>query len=139
MPEGPHLCYALAARQSARHLSRLYDKHLAPAGLSVSQFSILSLLEAYGNLKISKLAEMLVMERSTLVRALKPLQAAGWVITERPESDRSFDVSLSRSGLAKVAEASPLWEGAQTAFEQEVGQERAIRIRDEILELNLTA
>jgi len=137
MPSGPHLCYALAARQNARHLSRLYDSHLAPAGLSVSQFSILALLEAYDTLKITKLAEMLIMERTTLVRALKPLQTAGWVVAGKPESGRSFDVTLSRSGLEKVAEAVPLWKSAQAAFEQEVGQDRAVRIRNEILELNL--
>ncbi|CAN7672306.1 MarR family winged helix-turn-helix transcriptional regulator [Rhizobium leguminosarum] len=135
-PTGPHLCYALAARQNARHLSRLYDNHLAPAGLSVSQFSILSLLEAYQSLKITSLAEMLSMERTTLVRALKPLQAAGWVVAGRA-SGRAFDVTLSPSGVAKVSEAVPLWENAQAAFEREVGQDRAVRMRDEILELNL--
>ena len=77
------------------------------------------------------------MERTTLVRALKPLQTAGWVVAGKPESGRSFDVTLSRSGLKKVAEAVPLWKSAQAAFEQEVGQERAVRIRNEILELNL--
>jgi DNA-binding MarR family transcriptional regulator len=133
---GPHLCYALAARQNARHLSRLYDNHLAPAGLSVSQFSILSLLEAYETLKISNLAQMLSMERTTLVRALKPLQTAGWVVAGRAESGRSFDVELSRSGLNKVAEALPFWKKAQAAFEREVGRDRAVRMRDEILEMN---
>jgi DNA-binding MarR family transcriptional regulator len=137
IPSGPHLCYALAARQNARYLSRLYDNHLAPAGLTVSQFQILSLLEAYGDLKITKLAEMLSMERTTLVRALKPLQAADWVVAGRPECSRSFDVALSRSGLEKVAEALPLWKNAQAAFEKQVGQDRAVRIRNEILELNL--
>ncbi|PDS41240.1 MarR family transcriptional regulator [Rhizobium anhuiense] len=139
IPTGPHLCYALAARQNARHLSRLYDTHLAPAGLSVSQFSILSLLEAYESLKITDLARMLSMERTTLVRALKPLQAAGWVVAGRAGTGRSFDVGLSRSGLDKVAEALPLWNNAQTAFEREVGQDRAVRMRDEILELDLGA
>lgn len=139
IPTGPYLCYALAARQNARHLSRLYDTHLAPAGLSVSQFSILSLLEAYKSLKVTNLAQMLSMERTTLVRALKPLQAAGWVVAGRADSGRSFDVGLSPSGLDKVAEAVPLWKNAQAAFERQVGQERAVRMRDEILELNLGA
>lgn len=137
IPSRPYLCYALAARKSARHLSRLYDSHLAPAGLSVSQFSILRLLKAHGRLKITELAEMLIMERTTLVRALKPLQASGWVVAERSENGRAFDVTLSPSGLEKVAEAIPLWAEAQAAFEGEVGRDRAIRLRDEILELNL--
>lgn len=139
MPSGPHLCYALAARQNARYLSRLYDNHLAPADLSVSQFSILSLLKAHEQLKITELAEMLIMERTTLVRALKPLQSAGWVVAERAENGRAFEVALSRSGREKVAEAAPLWKNAQAAFEHEVGQERAVRIRDGILELKLGA
>lgn len=135
-PSGPNLCYALAARREARHLSRLYDRHLAPAGMSVSQFSILSLLEAHGRLKLTTVAEMLVMERTSLLRALKPLQAAGWVVAERPEGGRSFDVALSGSGLHKVAEAMPLWANAQAAFEGRVGRDRAVRLRDEILTLN---
>ena len=136
-PSGPRLCYALAARKSARYLSRLYDSHLAPAGLSVSQFAILGLLKARGPLKIAELADRLIMERTSLVRALKPLQAAGWVVAERSDNGRAFDVTLSPSGLEKFAEAKPLWAAAQAAFEGEVGRDRAIRFRDEILELNL--
>jgi DNA-binding MarR family transcriptional regulator len=136
-PSGPRLCYALAARKSARYLSRLYGSHLAPAGLTVSQFSILGLLGVHGRLKITELADMLIMERTSLVRALKPLQAAGWVVAERSDNGRAFDVTLSPSGLEKFAEAKPLWAEAQAAFEGEVGRDRAIRFRDEILELNL--
>jgi DNA-binding MarR family transcriptional regulator len=132
----PFLCYALAARKNARHLSRLYDRWLAPAELSVSQFSILVLLDAHGQLKITELADMLSMERTTLVRALKPLQTAGWVVAERPGSGRSFDVKLSGRGHKKLAQARPLWKSAQAAFEREVGRDRAVRLRDEILELS---
>jgi DNA-binding MarR family transcriptional regulator len=137
IPTGTELCYALAARKAARHLSRLYDSHLTPTGLSVSQFSILSVLQTDGRLKITELAETLIMERTSLLRALKPLQAAGWVVAKRPGGRRSFDVMLSPLGLKKVAEAMPLWESAQVAFEGEVGRDRAIRLRDETLELNL--
>jgi DNA-binding MarR family transcriptional regulator len=121
----------LAARKHARQLSRFYDSHLAPAELSVSQFSILALLEAHGQLKITELADMLGMERTSLVRALKPLQSSGRVIAERPDSRRSFDVKLTRRGYEKVAQALPLWKSAQAAFEREVGRDRAVRLRDE--------
>src|ERR1700719_1814253 len=97
----PYLCYALAARKSARHLSRLYDRHLASAGLSVSQYSILRLLKEHRRLKIAELAEILIMERTSLVRALKPLQFSGWVVNERSDNGPAFDVTLSPSGLEK--------------------------------------
>ncbi len=80
---------------------------------------------------------MLIMERTSLVRALKPLQASGWVVAERSDNGRAFDVTLSPSGLEKLAEAMPLWAEAQAAFEREIGRDRAIRLRDGILELNL--
>ena len=136
-PNRSYFCYALAARKSARHLSRLYDRHLAPVGLSVSQFSILRLLKEHGRLKITELAEMLIMERTSLVRALKPLQASGWVVTERSDDGRAFDVTLSPSGMEKVGEAIPLWAEAQAAFEGEVGRDRAVGFRKVIWELNL--
>ena len=77
------------------------------------------------------------MERTSLVRALKPLQASGWVVAERSDNGRAFDVTLSPSGLEKVAAAIPLRAEARGAFEDEVGRDRAIRFRDEISELNL--
>ena len=134
---GPHLCYALAARKSDRYLSRLYDSHLAPTGLSVSQFAILGLLSVHGPLKITELADMLILERTSLVRALRPLQASGWVTAKRSDNDRAFDVALSQAGVEKLAEAMPLWAEAQAAFEGEVGRDRAIQFREEILALNL--
>ena len=135
-PNEPYRCYALAARKNARHLGRLYDRWLAPAELSISQFSILALLDAHGQLKITELADMLSMERTSLLRALNPLQTAGWLVAERPDSGRSFDVKLSGRGHKKLAQALPLWRSAQAAFEREVGRDRAVRLRDEILELN---
>jgi DNA-binding MarR family transcriptional regulator len=115
----------------------LYDRHLAPTGLSVSQFSILRLLKEHGRLKISQLAEIMIMERTSLVRALKPLQASDWVVAERSGDGRAFDVTLSTSGMEKVSEAIPLWAEAQAAFEGEVGRDDAVRFRKMIWELNL--
>lgn len=136
-PTGPDLCYALAARKQARYLSRLYDNKLASAGLSVSQFSILSLLEAHDRLKLVELANLLIMERTSLLRALKPLQAAGYVAMERSAGARSFDIRLSAAGVSKVAQAAPLWATAQGEYEDEVGRDRAVRQRNEVLKSNL--
>jgi DNA-binding MarR family transcriptional regulator len=134
--DSPDLCYALAARKNDRHLSRLYDSHLAPVGLSVSQFSILTLLSAKGPLKTADLADHLVMERTSLVRALKPLQSAGWIATQPAAEGRGHELALTASGRKKTAAALPLWRSAQRAFEAEVGRERAIRQRDESLQLH---
>ena len=135
-PSGPDLCYALAARKKARYLSRLYDRRLSKTGLTVSQFSILSLIDAHKRLKISELADLLVMERTSLVRTLRPLQGEGLIATERSPKGRSHDVMLTASGRSRFADAKPRWKEAQRAYEQEVGLDRAVRQRNETLETN---
>jgi len=131
-PETPDLCYGLAQRRAARHLARLYDHHISKAGLTSSQFSILAHLHHAPNLTVAALAHLLVMERTTLVRALKPLQTSGWINTQPPARGRAMELSLTPSGLAKTSEAAPLWKAAQKAFETEFGRDRAIALRNNL-------
>ena len=44
----PTPCNCLALRQAARHVSQLYDQHLAEVGLRTSQYSILAKLRRLG-------------------------------------------------------------------------------------------
>jgi DNA-binding MarR family transcriptional regulator len=130
---GPDLCHCLAARRNARYLTRLYDRHLAAANLSVSQFSLLAMLAEHPGISISDLTEIMVMERTTLVRALKPLQSAGF-IHSRAEGPRSaLRLSLSSEGEAKVKEAERYWYSAQEELETQVGADRAVAIRASLL------
>lgn len=137
--EGPDLCHTLAVRRSARGLSRLYDRHLDPSGLSISQFSILSLIRAHDSVRIADLARLLVMERTTLVRALKPLQTAGLVAGETLDRKGTLALHLTKTGIDKVAEAAPLWQAAQRDFEQRVGHDRAAEVRAALLEFGFHA
>ncbi|MDV7247308.1 MarR family winged helix-turn-helix transcriptional regulator [Xanthomonas hortorum pv. vitians] len=130
---GPDLCHCLAARRNARYLTRLYDRHLTSANLSASQFSLLAMLAEYPGISISALAEAMVMERTTLIRALKPLQSEGFIgsHTEGPRSALRF--FLSPAGEAKLNEAEPYWQKAQQEFETRMGQEQAAAIRASLL------
>jgi DNA-binding MarR family transcriptional regulator len=130
---GPDLCHCLAARRNARYLTRLYDRHLAAANLSVSQFSLLAMLAEHPDISISALAEIMVMERTTLVRALKPLQSEGF-INSRAEGPRSaLRLSLSEAGKLKIKAAEPYWQSAQEELEEQMGRDRAMSIRASLL------
>src|SRR5687767_736485 len=76
MKPAPRLdaCNCFAVRQAARHVTRMYEKHLAEAGLTSAQFSILGVLSQAGEMSMVALANALVMDRTTLLRAMKPLQ-----------------------------------------------------------------
>jgi len=135
---GPDLCHCHATRRSARVLTRFYDRHLVSAGMSISQFSILSLIDGHPDVKVADLANMMVMERTTLVRAMKPLQHAGW-IKSQVLAGRAHCLSLTADGRRKLEEAAPLWEAAQSDFEQTFGRDQAVRLRDANQEIALQA
>lgn len=130
---GTDLCYCLAVRRNARYLSRLYDRHLSAANISISQFSILVIILGQPAISVSALANAMVMERTTLVRALKPLQSEGYIIS-RAEGPRSaLQLSLSATGQAKVSECQPYWQAAQEEYEAQIGRRVAVSIRESLL------
>lgn len=78
---------------------------------------------------IAELAEAMSMERTTLLRALKPLQSAGWVVTAAAHARAPMVLTLSKPGGLKLAEAAPLWRAAQIEYESGIGSGRAKRLR----------
>ncbi len=126
----PELCNCAALRQAARHVTKLYDEALAPSGLGLNQYSILARLGRVGPSPIQDLARLLVMDRSTLGRLLRPLEARGLLTLEIAAQDRrSRIIALTPSGAALVAETRPLWAVAQRHFEKRFGADEAGALR----------
>ncbi len=108
-------CTCFHLRRAARRTSQLYDRALAPVGLSLNEYSILRRLDAAQSL--GALAHTLGMDRTTLTRNLKPLLAAGWIKTQRGEDARQKWLVLSRSGRGLLVRAQPHWLAAQEQLE----------------------
>ena len=130
---GPESCHCLAARRSARFMTRLYDQHLAPSGLSISQFSVLAMVETHPAISVVKLSELMVMERTTLMRAIQPMRAEGLLLCER--SGARFALELTEAGRVKLSEAGSYWTAAQKDFEKVVGKEKAKGLRQSLLDV----
>jgi len=129
-------CNCFATRQAARHITRLYERHLSGAQLTSAQFSILVLLDEKPDVTMNELARALVMDRTTLLRATRPLQREGLVRKERSANDtRQLVFSLSPAGQRNLRHAMRLWQDAQTEFEAQVGSDHAARLRRELLTL----
>lgn len=133
-------CNCFAIRQAARHVTRLYERHLAEAHLTSAQFSILSALAEGGAMTMAGLADILVMDRTTLLRAMKPLQRDDLLkSTSSSEDPRQLVFSLSSAGMRRLREAKPLWNKAQQEFEAEVGEREAAQLRRSLLALARSA
>jgi DNA-binding MarR family transcriptional regulator len=131
-----HHCNAFAVRRAARIVTQFYERHMSLAGVTSAQFSIVSALRHEPGMTTSALAEALGMERTTLVRALKPLQRDGLVVfTAQATQSRSLSLALSAKGGRKYDQALPHWLAAQREFEARVGKERAKTLREEWLDI----
>jgi DNA-binding MarR family transcriptional regulator len=125
----PSVCNCFALRQAARHVTQIYDRHLAKEGLRATQYSVLSKLNAREGVSIVELARMMVMDRTTLGRAIRPLEREGLLTIGAGEDARTRSLRLTSSGEAKVKAAAARWREAQDEFETSFGAEEAAGLR----------
>ncbi|WP_404817623.1 MarR family transcriptional regulator [Falsiroseomonas ponticola] len=117
-------CFGFRTRRAMRALTRHYERHLAPAGLKPTQFSVLAALRMGRHRDLTHLAALLGLERTSLLRALATLAAAGLLAP---------DHALTPQGEARFAAALPLWQAAQDAVAAELGdQAQAITILEQL-------
>jgi DNA-binding MarR family transcriptional regulator len=133
-PEPPSLdltpCNCLALRQAARRVTQLYESYLAPLGLRSSQYSVLARLARLGPMSINELADGIVMDRTTMGRAIRPLERDGLVRIGAGDDGRKRVVSLTPAGMALFKKAVVQWRKAQKQFESAYGEAPATRLRN---------
>lgn len=114
-------CLCLASRRAARALSRSFERRLRPHGLRIGQFSALTALILKGAMTVGALADFLGVERTTLTRNLRLIEAKGWVTIEAGADARSRVVAVTPAGRKTVEAAVPSWRAAQHAAAATIG------------------
>lgn len=128
-------CHCTVARRASRALTSLYDRFLAPVGLSLPQLSLLRNLERDGPQSVTALAGRVRLERTTLGRNLRVLEKARWVASRRAEDQRERVVMLTAAGRNVLARADPLWAQAQRSVEERLGPRRLAVLREVLARL----
>ena len=113
-------CFCLQARRRARFLTKAYDEILAPSGLKLTQFSTVAVLLP-GSLNITKLAEALELDRTTLSRNLIHLEKKGFITVYDSEDARERQIAIAPAGVKAVHSAYKLWQKAQALYSTEFG------------------
>jgi DNA-binding MarR family transcriptional regulator len=116
-------------RKATRTVTRMYEDFLRDEELSVTQFSLLSVIRAGKELSVSTLGRDMGLDRSSITRALAPLERDG-LIHSRPGADKRIRiVSVTNKGRKLVEDAAPKWRQAQEALMQTIGEDcwRAMR------------
>jgi DNA-binding MarR family transcriptional regulator len=106
-------CACKNLRRSARAVTRLYDETLRPSGLRITQFTLLIAVAIGEPVPITRLADALSLDRTTLGRDLKPLTDRGLVAIRAGDDRRTRVVRLTGQGRDALGRAYPLWQSAQ--------------------------
>jgi DNA-binding MarR family transcriptional regulator len=114
-------CACFNLRKSARLVTRMYDHKLRPSGIRATQFTILVAVQANAPVAIQALAQVVVMDRTTLARNLKPLVRNGLIAIYRGADRRVRQAELTTAGQKTLTRALPLWTAAQNELTRHLG------------------
>lgn len=114
-------CYCVNLRRAANRITEEYNEALAPVGITITQYSILAYLYGMSGCSISQLAQKLRLEKSTLVRNLKPLFEKKYIEDLAWERSRSRELQLTVLGNQLLFQAKPLWKKSQKNLQQKIG------------------
>jgi DNA-binding MarR family transcriptional regulator len=113
---------------SLRRASQVYDNFLQPSGLKITQFIMLMSVKILGPITITKLAQKLLMDRTTCTRNLKNLQEKNLINFEQSEDRRMKKIVLTDQGNEILEQSIPLWEKAQNFLLDKVGENQMARL-----------
>ncbi len=125
-------CTIANLRKATRAVTQVYNAGLRPVGLQVTQFTVISALARLGDTPLTRLADALVMDRTTLTRNLKPLVEKRLVRIEQDEDQRVRIVSLTDEGKTVLEDALPYWREAQSRLVDGLGQKRWSAFLDDL-------
>lgn len=115
-------CLCASFRQSTRALTQLYESALRPLGLRATQFTILQALSLTGEVKQSRLGEILGIDSTTLTRTLEIMTRKDWIEERRGDDRRERWLQLSATGRKQFHRALPVWEKVQLRLRHQLGE-----------------
>lgn len=116
-------CVCFNLRWCNRLVTQFYERRMRSSGLRVTQLPILARLAATPA-KMAELGEWLAMERTALLRTLRPLLAARLVASRPARAGRGLELALTAAGRRRLEKARPEWEEAQRAALAAFGERR---------------
>jgi DNA-binding MarR family transcriptional regulator len=130
------MCAAGTLRRANRLVSRFYDQVLKPSGIRATQYTILAIVRGKGPIAVTQLADILVMDRTTLARDLQPLERDGLIsLTTSKEDNRVRLVNLTETGQTTLQTAAQLWKKAQNHMIDVIGEDRLLHLISELQEV----
>jgi len=117
-------CVCFNLRRMARVVTQFYDAEMRRHGIRPTQGTILASLVSRGRWNMAELSDWLGMERTTLVRNLRPLQRDGFVKAVGGGRGGRVELSITAKGRKQIQKLRPAWKSAQRAAVKTLGEKR---------------
>jgi DNA-binding MarR family transcriptional regulator len=117
-------CTCFNVRRISRAITQFFDAEVRRHGIRPTQAPILRSLQAKNGWSMAELSEWLGMERTTLLRNLRPLQRDGFVRAKGGGQGGHVKLEITEKGRAAIAKTLPAWRSAQDKVVAILGNER---------------
>ncbi|HEX4122072.1 MAG TPA: MarR family winged helix-turn-helix transcriptional regulator [Verrucomicrobiae bacterium] len=117
-------CTCFNVRRAARVITQFFDAEVRRHGIRPTQTPILRALKARNGWTMAELSEWLGMERTTLLRNLRPLQRDGLLRAKGGGRGGHVELEITEKGREALARTLPAWRSAQDKVVATLGKER---------------
>lgn len=117
-------CVCFNLRRATRIVTQFFDAEMRRYGIRPTQAAILQALNARDNWSMADLSDLLGMDRTTLLRNLRPLQRDGLVEVDGGGRGTRVALSITSKGREKIEDFLPAWRSAQSAAVETLGSQR---------------
>lgn len=129
-------CTCFNVRRVSRVITQFFDAEVRRHGMRPTQTPILRALQAKNGWGMAELSEWLGMERTTLLRNLRPLQRDGLVRAKGAGRGGHVELEITAKGRAALAKLHPAWRSAQDKVVAILGKERWSAIISDLAEVS---
>jgi len=102
-------------------MTAVYDDALATAGINLAQFSLLRNIDRHAPVSLTRLGDIVELDRSTLGRNVRVLERMGLAAIEAGSDQREAAVALTTAGKATLDRSLKLWSDAQNGIHRKIG------------------
>ena len=117
-------CACFNIRRISRVMTQFFDAEVRRHGVRPTQTPILGALQAKNGWSMAGLSDWLGMERTTLLRNLRPLQRDGLVRIRSGGRGGHVELEITEKGSETLAKMLPAWRSAQAKVVTILGKER---------------
>src|ERR1051326_6733642 len=117
-------CVCFNLRWVTRAVTQFYDAEMRRHGIRPTQGSILTSLRAKDSWNMAELSDWLGVDRTTLVRNLRPLQRDGLAQTSGGGRGNRVALAMTAKGRNQIEKLTPAWKPAHCAAVKTLGEKR---------------